>query len=75
MAEERGYFLVERGGEVRSFNVPAAYLDSVVSIVRNNIHREMRFQSDESRLYLAVGKELPRTKPSIIRSRNMRGAT
>lgn len=48
---------MERGGEVRSLNVPAAYLDTVVSIVRNNIHRETRLGTDESRLYLAIGKE------------------
>ena len=49
--------LVERGGEVRSFHVPSAYSDAVVSIVRNNIARETRLHTDESRLYHAVGKE------------------
>ncbi len=49
--------LVERGGEVRSFSVPGAYLDDVVGIVRKNIARETRLHTDESKLYHAVGKE------------------
>jgi hypothetical protein len=49
--------LVERGGEVRSFHVPGAYLENVVSIVRANIARETRLHTDESRLYTKVGKE------------------
>ncbi len=32
--------LVERGGEVRSFHVPSAHLETVVSIVRANVDRE-----------------------------------
>ena len=38
--------LVERGGEVRSFHVPSAHLENVVSIVRHNIARETRLQTD-----------------------------
>jgi transposase-like protein len=49
--------LVERGGEVRSFHIPAAHLGNVVNVVRNNIARESRLHTDESRLYSAVGKE------------------
>jgi transposase-like protein len=49
--------LVERGGEVRSFHVPSAYLDSVVAIVRNNVARETRLHTDESKLYHRVGRE------------------
>jgi transposase-like protein len=49
--------LVERGGSVRSFHVPAAHLDSVVKIVRGNIARESRLHTDESSLYKRVGKE------------------
>jgi transposase-like protein len=49
--------LVERGGQVRSFHVPGAYLESVVSIVRENIQRETRLHTDESKLYTKVGKE------------------
>jgi hypothetical protein len=48
---------VERGGSVRSFHVPAAHLDTVVSIVRDNIDRESRLHTDESRLYTRVGEE------------------
>lgn len=49
--------LVERGGNVRSFHVPAAHLDTVIGIVRKNIARETRLHTDESRLYTKVGKE------------------
>ena len=49
--------LVERGGSVRSFHVPGAYLDNVVSIVRQNIARETRLHTDESPLYKKVGAE------------------
>jgi transposase-like protein len=49
--------LVERGGSVRSFHVPGAYLESVVQIVRGNVARESRLHTDESNLYLKVGRE------------------
>ena len=49
--------LVERGGNVRSFSVPGSHLDEVVGIVRNNIARESRLHTDESKLYHRVGKE------------------
>jgi transposase-like protein len=49
--------LVERGGEVRSFHVPGAYLDAVVDIVKNNIAHETRLHTDESNLYHRVGRE------------------
>jgi len=49
--------LVERGGPVRSFHVPAAHLENVVKIVRENVARESRLHTDESRLYRNVGKE------------------
>jgi hypothetical protein len=49
--------LVERGGQVRSFSVPAAHLGEVVKIVRGNIAKETRLMTDESRLYTTVGKE------------------
>jgi transposase-like protein len=48
--------LVERGGSVRSFHVPGAYLGNVVDIVRSNIARESRLHTDESRLYSGVGR-------------------
>ena len=49
--------LLERGGSVRSFHVPAAHLETVVKIVRENVSRESRLHTDESGLYKAVGKE------------------
>jgi transposase-like protein len=49
--------LVERGGRVRSFHVPVADAASVAAIVRDNVDRESRLQTDESRLYPVVGKE------------------
>jgi transposase-like protein len=49
--------LVERGGSVRSFHVPAAHVGTVVSIVRANVDRETRLHTDESGLYSRVGAE------------------
>lgn len=49
--------LVERGGQVRSFHVPTADMEGVVKIVRGNVAKESRLQTDESRLYHRVGKE------------------
>lgn len=49
--------LVERGGSVRSFHVPRADLHNVTRIVNENIARETRLMTDESRLYTRVGKE------------------
>ena len=49
--------LVERAGNVRSFHIPVADAASVAKIVRDNVHRESRLHTDESRLYPAVGKE------------------
>ena len=49
--------LVERGGNVRSFHVPVADAASVAAIVRENVHRESRLHTDESRLYIKVGTE------------------
>ena len=48
--------LVERGGKVRSFHVAAATKETVGKIVRENVARESRLHTDESRLYTAVGK-------------------
>lgn len=49
--------LIERGGSVRSFHVPGAYAEAVTDIVRNNIARESRLHTDESKLYHRIGKE------------------
>jgi transposase-like protein len=49
--------LVERGGNVRSFHPNIADGNTVNKIVRDNIARESRLHTDESRLYLGVGQE------------------
>jgi transposase-like protein len=49
--------LVERGGRVRSFHPAMADGDSVAKIVSENIHRETRLHTDESRLYTKIGGE------------------
>lgn len=43
--------LVERGGNVRTFHVPVADKATVTKIVTENIARESRLHTDESRLY------------------------
>lgn len=61
---KRGHFknnrsivsLVERGGSVRSFHVAVADAASVATIVNENIARESRLHTDESKLYIKVGK-------------------
>jgi ISXO2-like transposase domain len=47
--------LVERGGNVRSFHVAAADGATVANIVNENVLRETRLHTDESRLYVKVG--------------------
>jgi transposase-like protein len=49
--------LIERGGKVRSFHVAVADSATVAAIVRDNIKKESRLQTDESRIYTTVGKE------------------
>jgi transposase-like protein len=49
--------LVERGGKVRSFHVPRADQATVAKIVSDNVSRESRLHTDESRLYPKVGVE------------------
>lgn len=48
--------LVERGGNVRTFHVPVANKVEVSKIVRENIARESRLHTDESRLYPKIGE-------------------
>ncbi len=43
--------LVERGGSVRTFHVPVADKASVHKIVTENVARETRLHTDESKLY------------------------
>jgi transposase-like protein len=47
--------LVERGGNVRSFHVPYANAETVAEIVSENISRESKLFTDESKLYRKVG--------------------
>jgi len=49
--------LVERGGNVRSFHVVVADGSTVATIVNENVLRETRLHTDESRLYIKVGAE------------------
>lgn len=49
--------LVERGGNVRSFHPAVADGATVAAIVRENIARESRLHTDESRLYTKVGAD------------------
>jgi hypothetical protein len=46
----------ERGGSVRSFHVGSALVEKVAEIVRDNIAKESRLHTDESRIYWEVGK-------------------
>ncbi|WP_363349420.1 IS1595 family transposase [Methylocystis echinoides] len=48
--------LVERGGSVRSFHVDKVNKKEVAKIVGENIDRETKLYTDESRLYPEVGK-------------------
>lgn len=43
--------LVERGGRVRSFHIPSADKETISNIAFENIARESRLHSDESKLY------------------------
>jgi hypothetical protein len=43
--------LVERGGKIRTFHVPVADKATVQKIVRDNVARETRLHTDESKLY------------------------
>ncbi len=54
--------LVERGSTVRSFHVPTADAENVAKIVNDNVLRETRFHTDESRLYTRVGREFAAPK-------------
>jgi transposase-like protein len=49
--------LVERGGRVRSFHPATADADTVVGIVSDNIARESRLHTDESKLYTFAGTQ------------------
>lgn len=48
--------LVERGGRVRTFHPAVADKETVGKIVAENIARETRLHTDESRLYTEIGR-------------------
>lgn len=48
--------LIERGGKVRTFHVMQATKINVAGLVSNNVAKESRFYTDESRLYTEVGR-------------------
>lgn len=50
--------LVERGGRVRSFHVASADQGNVTAIVNENLDRETRLNTDTSRLYTRVHKQV-----------------
>lgn len=60
--------LVERGGEVRSFHVAFADSNSVAAIVNENIAKESRLHTDESRLYTRVGENFA-SHETVVHSR------
>lgn len=49
--------LVERSGQVRSFHVQRADAETVAKIVNENIDRESKLFTDESRLYAKAGAD------------------
>jgi hypothetical protein len=46
--------LVERGGDVRTFHVPVASKANVMAIVNENVLKETRLHTDESKLYFGA---------------------
>jgi transposase-like protein len=49
--------LVEREGAVRSFHIDRANIRTISKIVAENVAKESRLHTDESRMYLTVGKD------------------
>ena len=60
---------------VRSFHVPTADAATVAKIVRENVHRESRLHTDESKLYVGVGAEFAAHETVNHAPRNMPAAT
>jgi len=50
--------LVERGGKVRSVRMDAITVEDVTPIVRENVARESRLMTDQSTVYVPVGREM-----------------
>jgi transposase-like protein len=49
--------LVERGGSARSFHVDGKAISDIMPIIRENVARESRVNTDEAKHYYDVGKE------------------
>jgi transposase-like protein len=49
--------LVERGGEARSFHIEGKAISDVMPIIRDNVAKESRVNTDESKAYYDVAKE------------------
>ena len=49
--------LVERGGSARSFHIDGKAISDVMPIVRENVKRETRINTDEAKHYYDVGKD------------------
>ncbi|MFY9657490.1 MAG: IS1595 family transposase [Methylocystis sp.] len=49
--------LVERGGKVRTFHAEGARSEEIAPIVRENLAREAKMMTDESRVYTKLGRE------------------
>jgi transposase-like protein len=50
--------LVERGGSVRSFHIEHSDQSTVTKIVNENLHRETRLHTDESRIYSKMAEKV-----------------
>jgi hypothetical protein len=49
--------LVERGGGARSFHMDGMAISDMMPIIRQNVRRETRINTDEAKSYYDVGKE------------------
>jgi transposase-like protein len=49
--------LVERGGSARSFHIDGQAISDVMPIIRENVARESRMNTDEAKHYYDLGKE------------------
>jgi transposase-like protein len=49
--------LVERGGSARSFHIDGQAMSDVMPIIRENVARESRMNTDEAKHYYSLGKE------------------
>ncbi len=49
--------LVERGGSARSFHIDGQAISDVMPIIRENVARETRMNTDEAKHYYDLGKE------------------